>query len=345
MSIGIYAAAAGGPVLAAIIVGASAGVMVNLKITGPMYSLPIVALLYSRFGVRATFLAVVTALMTASLPFVIFPNVALEPYLLWVRLSAGNGLVLSTLRQNIEWALFFLLPILLSRHAGDPPIVIVHGEQWMLRALLIGMCGVVLAASKPGATASHLVPFLPVIFYLTAAQLRHARAECGRDVVAAATGFVVTLMLLASVQQASFIREFAPRTADHEADDIREFLAVHPADNVEMGYGREERLTLARPLTVFHDNSYFIDSPAVQEHQLDGLDLPPAAIQAVRNCAAEYWLIPQGQPPFSGPNRYPAMHMKPLFSEEFRRAFADAYALAGRTQYYDVWACRTRGAK
>jgi hypothetical protein len=53
-----------------------------------------------------------------------------------------------------------------------------------------------------------------------------------------------------------------------------------------------------------------------------------------------YWLIPKGEPPFTGRNAYPAVLLKPLFSDEFRRVFHQSYRLAGATTYFDVWECR-----
>jgi hypothetical protein len=341
MSAGLYAAVAARGLVAAMVVGVTAGVMLNLKITGPLYTLPIVALLYARNGAGAVVGAGATALAVALLPFA-FPNVSLDSYLLWVRLSARNGLLLSTLRLNIEWAAFFLLPVLLSHRACLDEAPKVRGRNTTRASLLVGMCGVVLAASKPGAAVYHLVPFLPVIFYLTSAQLQAAERSTDRSVVAAAAGLVATLALLALVQQAAFVRVFAARTHDSEAADIREFLAAHPRSNVQMGYGRDDRLTFVRPLTVFHSGSYLIDAPAVQEHQLSGIDIAPSTVQTIRACVVDYWLIPQGQAPFTGPNVYPAMLLKPLFSEDFRRAFLDTYVVEIRTRYYDVWACRLR---
>jgi hypothetical protein len=271
--------------------------------------------------------------------------VSLDSYLLWVRLSARNGLLLSTLRQNIDWALFLLLPVLLAHYAHEPSAR-PHGREmrWMLGALLAGLCVIVLAASKPGATAYHFVPFLPVIFYITAAQLGSLREDAIRQriVVPAAAGFVASALVIALAQQVSFVRIVAERTHDDEVGDIHQFLEAHPGKTVEMGYGRDDRLTLVRPVLVFRNGSYLLDAPAVQEHQLSGLEVPQSTIEAIRACAVDYWLIPQGQEPFSGLNRYTAMQLKPLFSEEFRTAFLETYLQQDRTRYYDVWACRTR---
>ena len=53
------------------------------------------------------------ATIVAVLPFAL-PNVSLGAYLAWIELSSRNGLLLAMLRQNIEWAAFLLLPLLVS---------------------------------------------------------------------------------------------------------------------------------------------------------------------------------------------------------------------------------------
>ena len=83
----------------------------------------------------------------------------------------------------------------------------------------------------------------------------------------------------------------------------------------------------------------------MQEHQLSRLPLPAATIDAIRRCRADVWLVPRGTEPFTGPNRYPAAAMAPIFPEALRAAFRDAYVADGHTQYFDVWRCRAKGMR
>jgi hypothetical protein len=57
--------------------------------------------------------AIAAGAITAAAPFAMFSNVSLTEYVTWVRLSARTGLLLSTLRQNLEWTAFLLVPVLL----------------------------------------------------------------------------------------------------------------------------------------------------------------------------------------------------------------------------------------
>ncbi|HEU4935569.1 MAG TPA: hypothetical protein VFT39_03880 [Vicinamibacterales bacterium] len=80
---------------------------------------------------------------------------------------------------------------------------------------------------------------------------------------------------------------------------------------------------------------------AIQEHQLAGVDLPQATLNALRSCTVNYWLIPKHREPFSAVNRYPMSQGRALFGSDFRRAFCDSYQRSESTEYLDVWACMT----
>ena len=328
----------------AVFVGLASGVLWNLKFTGPMYSLPVFALLRRRSGVRETALAAAVGIVAAAAPFVVFPNVSLADYLTWVRLSARTGLSLSVLRQNLEWAAYFGLPLLLSYYAV-PREKRPSGPEWrdVMVALSVGICGVVIAAAKPGAGPYHLLPFLPIIVFVVSWQLSGFSLPAGPDPVAArgAVAFLLVTVLVAIAQQAQLITTIRARSTLLEADDIRQFAGSHPG-TIEMGYGRTETLTLARPVLVFRNNSYLLDQPAVREHQLEGFEVSRATIDALLACRVNYWLIPRGEAPFSGVNSYAAVLLRPLYPLGFRRAFEATYKRVGTTAYYDVWQCRTR---
>jgi hypothetical protein len=53
------------------------------------------------------------------------------------------------------------------------------------------------------------------------------------------------------------------------------------------------------------------------------------------------WLLPKGDAPFVGPNRYAPSELPALFPPAFIAAFAETYVRMGATRYFDVWRCRT----
>jgi len=342
---GLAAAARGGALLGAIGVGVAAGVLANLKITGPLYALPIAVLLATRRGWRPVCGAAVVAVLIAGLPF-LWPNVSLTGYLAWMRLSAHNGLMLSSLRQNIEWSAFLLLPIVIARFGASPGRTPDRASWLYLAALAVAVAGVDVAASKPGAGIYHLLPFVPIAGYAIAAALAD-RDPLAADPLAApaAIAWLVTAVLVALSQQASFIRIVAADPAAETRADLRAFLDAHPGAVVQMAYSGYDRPTFVRPELTFRSGLYLIDAPAVQEHQLSGLPVPAATTDAIRACRADVWLVPRGTEPFAGSSRYPAMDLAPLFPDAFRQAFRDAYARDGATRFFDVWRCRAKATR
>jgi hypothetical protein len=324
---------------ATILAGVFAGILWNLKITGPAYTLPLFVLLASRAGWPALVASLAVAVVTAIAPFVLVANVSFEAYSAWLRLSAQTGLLLSTLRQNIEWAVFLGVPLALSYFSAPAPRAV--SRQWSLVAMATGLatCGVIVAGSKPGAGPYHLLPLLPLAGYLAAARLGAEAPRFPARGAEAAIAWVLVAVLVAVTQQLQFITTMTGRRSLGVARDIQQF-ASRQRGVVEMGYGVSDPLTFARPLLVFRNNSYFLDQPAIGEHQLAGLPIPAATIEALRRCRVNYWLVPRDETPFTAVNMYNAVYLKPLFPDEFRRAFFETHDRVETTTYFDVWECR-----
>ena len=340
VTLGLWAAVNGSSAGGWIILGASAGVLWNLKFSGPLYSLPLFVVFFERAGSRRVILAAAAALVVFALPFLVFPNVVLGDYLSWIHLSARNGIVWSTLRLNVEWALFLLVPLILTigtpARRTDPNV-----SRAVVSVLSLSMFSIVVLASKPGAGPYHLLPFVPAICFLTAIQTPDDRALDHAPAVVAGASFalVLTATLVALAQQASFISTVRQIDAVETLADVTQFSNEHPNETIEVGYSSDERMTFVRPALVFRSGAYLLDQPAIQEHQLAGIGIPASTVTVLRSCAIAYWLIPKGGAPFSATNRYPQMTGRPLFDEGFRQAFFASYRQVGSTRFFDVWAC------
>jgi hypothetical protein len=317
--------------------GVTSGLLWNLRITGALYSLPVLALVWQRAGARATCAVIGIALAVAAAPFLL-EGVSLANYLTWIRLSSQTGLTFPLLRQNMEFAICFALPLLLAGWLTDRGG---SGDQSIVRALGLGMLFVAIAGSKPGAGPYHLIPFVPAIAWVVANRIGRGLLSVKRPLaVEAAVALLVVLTLLGAAQATQLVSTMAPRRARGDVEDLHTLLAKLPGTpSVEMGYGHTEAHSLLRPIVTFRTNGYFIDQPAVREQQLQGLEVPAATVEAVRGCRVAYWLVPRNEQPFSGVNDYPAVLMRPLYPAKLRDAFAAAYRLVETTQYFDVWRC------
>jgi hypothetical protein len=340
--------------------GLSAGVLWNLKFTGPLYSLPIFGLYLERTNRRHLILATVTAVITMGLPFVVYPNISIHDYGTWILLSAGKGIVWSTLRQNFEWAVYLVAPLVValhvtvrpayakasagsrrsaSREGGRQPLTVLSPRVTI--SLAVALASVAVLASKPGAGPYHLLPFLPVIAFFTGLQIHHLRTDAlNSSVLLSGFSFTAVAVLIVLAQQTSFISTVRQLDAAGSIADVTRFLDQHPGDVAQIGYSSDERATFVRPLAVFRSHMYLLDQPAIQEHQLAGIEIPQATLDALRSCVVTYWLIPKNGEPFSATNRYPMTQGRALFGNDFRRAFFERYERTGSTEYFDVWKCR-----
>ena len=320
---------------AAVLVGGLTGILADLKMTGPLYALPAYAVLVSRRQAVFLPLAAVVAVIVAALPFVAFPNVSFANYLTWVRASAGNGLLLSTLKQNLEWSLFLLLPLV----PGLLPIA-PRSNRWVTVAICAGVAFVAIAASKPGAGPYHLMPFIPAILFAAALAVDSTTVN-DRSVRLGIKSFAVTCAIVAGLQVINLLSVTTRTPASRLAADVEAFLDSQPATRVEMGYSTEdESFAYVRPVIVFRQRRHLFDAPAIQEYQLSGLSLPDASVRAIERCDVDAWLFAKGGRPFSLRNRYPRTAHVPLFPDVVREIFDRAYVRSASTEYFDVWTCR-----
>ena len=329
---GLAAAARAERTVAVAVAAVAVGVLCNLKITGLLYALPVFGLLHARAGARAVCVSAAAAAVVAAAPFAL-ANVSWSNYLLWIQLSAKNGLRLAALKENVEWALFILLPVLVSLGARQP---LTPALRAMLPALVAAMCGVIIAAAKPGAGPYHLLPFIPSVAIATA-MLLGPKGEAGPVWTPA---FLLTLVCIAGLQQQYFLGLARDEAVTASYRDVASYLDQHPGERVGMGYTSAERMTFARTLVVFRTGEYLLDVPAMQEYQLSGIALPPSTIAAIRTCAIRTWLLPRTGEPFRIQNDYPTTAYRQIFPPEFIEQFVARYELTGRHGVYDVWQCQ-----
>ena len=67
-------------------------------------------------------------------------------------------------------------------------------------------------------------------------------------------------------------------------DDWRVTVFRTPSKRIAVGYAGTSHLSHARTELVLRTGDYLIDAPAVQEHRLSGLQIPPATMRAIDDC-------------------------------------------------------------
>ena len=161
-TLSLFCATGRGSMLAIVIAGLASGVLWNLKITGVLYSLPVLMLIVQRSGIRAASIALATGVVVAAAPFFL-DGVSISNYLTWIRLSGQTGVMFSLLVRNLEWAIYLCVPLLLARSMTTRTAC---DGRFPSVALGLSILTVAVAASKPGAGPYHFIPFVPIIAFI-----------------------------------------------------------------------------------------------------------------------------------------------------------------------------------
>ncbi len=353
---------------AAVLLSAVAvGVCFNVKVHSPMYFLPGFALLFQRHGFGALVKTGVAAAAVAVLPFLLFPNVSLANYVLWMRVVGDVGLELTEFlitARNVF--LLQLLPALLALSLLPGPLRILKERKLFLAALGLSMAVILVIASVAGAGKFHMIPFSISITYWLAVAFaahynEHYEGHHGETAgaVSRVRGFlpglfpsfflrrwVVRVLLLLFLLQGVSVNLRMVKLSTYNARyngavaDIREILAAYPDRKIGMGNGaiEHDELTHFRPLLVFAGNPYLIDAIAFMVLKKAGHTIGPNTVAAIRACAMDIWLIPLEDTPFTINSVYAGATY--LYTKAFRKAFFDRYELRERRGHYSLWFCK-----
>ena len=338
--LGLYATRRGGRIGSLVLVGVATGLAINLKVSGPVYLVPVFALLASRHGGWSAMGAAGIATLVGLAPFLL-PNVSMRHYAEYIELSARNGLGAAKMRQNLEWALVLVAPLAAVTFGARVPGPGRRGVALFVGSLATSVAVIAVVAAKPGGGPYHLLPFAPLVAYAAlcvpvAVWERRATAR------ALAAAVMLTALVIAVPRQATLLTTVTDRHLAAAVYDLRNFAGAHPSRRIGVGYAGLSYVSDARPEVVFRTRDYLLDAPAIQEHRLSGLDVPASTIHAIDQCQIDYWLLPTGADPFVVPSAYWPDGPREVFPEEFRRVFFRRYAPTGRTLYFDVWECQTR---
>lgn len=317
------------PLASSLVLGVAVGLGVNLKVSAILYLLPAFASLWVRGGLRHVGLAALVAVLIAALPFLVFANISIAGYAEWIESAAAHGARWSALPAALEWSLVLAAPVWLAWRA-EP-----SGSASASRLALLGSIALSLPlAIKHGTGVYHFLPFVPAIVVATSG-LRPPKIRPG--VACVLTAWLLTMIALTAVQVPSWTRTLTDLPAREIATELRDMDARH-GGAVAMGYSRNYRLSFFRPVLVFDGNPYMLDGASAMDAHWSRRPLPAAAIEAMRGCQIDTWIVPAGPTPFELPNAYPIDG--DVFPDAFRSAFQSRYRLAERGKWFDVWVCQ-----
>jgi hypothetical protein len=318
------------------VVAIAAGLAANLKITAALYFVPLVPLLLARYPLPLLMVGAAVSAATLIAPFLL-PRVDVASYWYWLRYCTGGTLVARSLLSNLEYSVVLLLPALATAAFGWRRLA-VEG-RWTVAALVAATVGVAVLAAIPGAGPYHLLPFAPMAILFAVRSAPDAIATARLVPMLAAAGLV--LAGIGGFQQYRVLASLEWDQAAHlraSADDVR---AAFPDARVALLYGGDKAVSsMVRPLFVFDRDPYIVDGPAVMDHQMGGIEVPPGTAALLDRCAIDVALIPTRTRPLSTRNLYPSTGHREAFAGAFADTFARRFRLVETRGSFDVYRCQ-----
>jgi hypothetical protein len=328
------------------------GIATNAKAHAPLYFLPLFVLI--DIGVWKRRFAAATALLVLVLlaPFAYARVFSLGGYIYWLAAAGRHPLSLDLFVTNLATMALMSLPlgILLSLYA-------IYGRSGAISskyALAGGLClatmlAVCVIAAKRGAGSYHLIPFIPVVAYLTGAIWLELRPQIeqaefgsparGRLLLAIAALWVCFALARAAIGAAPLQPLLLDTQGDQVQADLLQISRKYAGYSQQIGYGGDlgYRATFFRPL-VYNRREYFVDAPSLMDLRESRIDYTVMLQKLFTAQSVDCWLIPRDDAPFSMDTRYEAN--VPLFSDATRQAFQANYMKVDSSRFYDVWQAR-----
>lgn len=322
--------------------GISLGLIINLKVHGIFYLLPIILIAYQQLNRRSLVAIAAVAMSVAIGPFLL-PQVSFVNYMLWLTQSAHMGISLGNVLAKVVLVFELSMIGVAVGVIGKINLRRFYQQHRTIILILLGSLIVpAIVGSKPGSGTNHLMPYIPVYIYIMSLLAADIRAKTGeraglirtRLAINLSRAFLIALLILVTISGVGkSISLIKPKSNGDRAAVIQELLLIeklYSGMTMEVGYGEERSLQAYRDyavLLVFHGNPYLVDKVALGDMRGTGLPVPDATIDKVKEGAVKIWLIPADNTPF-------AIHE---FDESFREAFFQNYRLTARTRYFDIW--------
>jgi hypothetical protein len=331
-------------------IGVVLAAMVDLKATGALYVLPVLALVARREGLRAASRVALGGAALALAPFSV-PSFRLHPYLALLERGSGLGLSPHELSANTCAVVVLAAPTLLalglkaawpvsdSRAAFGGVRRSTHDDAVPVVPLLLCAAAVCVAAAKPGAGRHHLVPFVPLAADAFANAV--ARIECSRvgEGIARAGALLVrvalcVVVLLMAASSASRLVPHARRARAASAE-LQALVARIGSGDWQMGYGDTASYedTFERPFAS-RSTHLLLDGASQMESAALGFSASSMLEKSLAAGDPSVWILPRGAP-FSIENYYAGG--PPVFDEGFRARFAALYAPVDAGRFYVVF--------
>ena len=323
----------------AVVLGVLVGLLVNCKIHGPIYVLPLAFVVLGRAPLRGPLIALAVAAPLAMAPFCL-PGIDAKPFL------SALGLMTEQTRNGLhawatlQWVIFLALPpvLLLVPQVRDSFKHAPSTERTVLIGLLLATVIVCALAAKAGSGPWHLLPLVPwLVRYLAKWQLPATLTPS--LVHALFLAWIGSATLLVWTRQDDYIVRLWRSPASAAIEEIDAIAARHPRQQIRMDGGSSSdpakyAAAFTRPHLVFlghgseYDPSVLMDLDSIQR------PFPPGLADKLLDSDISLFLVPSGEAPFTLRSVY---NGRPVFPESFRKRFLEEFACEEKGEFFDTW--------
>jgi hypothetical protein len=323
-----------------LVLGVISGLAICLKIHSPIYLAPLA--LYHVIGHwRRAPVLVLLAAAVALLPFA-SPLFPLENYVGWfTRMAVKNNLWVTLRHMVTEIGLYLILPVLLWRFAG--PGTVMRRELAYLASYSGCVLLTVFLATKDGGNHHYFMPFLPLLIDL-ARRFTIAGGDINRQRLAV---IVASLLVIGTTyqQERRFLLKLEWSKSKAVVAEIEAILDQYKDRRIQMGVGRtpEDRDVQYsyhyyswRSLPVYRGQPYTLDAGNAMEYQKLKIPFPLEALERLRNCHTQIWLIPKGGRPFE----LAGFYGNNVFGPAVLQTVKLRYRKIESREFFDLWECQ-----
>ncbi len=338
-----------------IVLGVAIAWGIDLKITMPVYVLPLLVLFWQRHGLKFLAAGLTLAAVLAIVPFLAFPQVSAWNYFQWLTTAVDEGTERGMIIPVGGYLGLLSVPVLcvvVTLALREPAAFkeLARRYRWFGACAALSLLAVLRITGKPGAGPSHLLPLFPILGVVLVKALSLLRQRENRltgDITpgmvrVTGTGVVFLLILVGFAVKGACVDVFMAYPWKSSRDmmaEVTTFTARYPGQGMSMGVGssRENYYTFRyQPALVLRGNPYILDVPAMMDMQKAGRAIPQATRDYMVQGQCPLWLIPRGEEPFELRNWYDPNGM--IFDDAFRRVFHAHYRIVDHSEHFDVWA-------
>ncbi|MEQ8192521.1 MAG: hypothetical protein ABRQ39_31440, partial [Candidatus Eremiobacterota bacterium] len=154
VSLTLFTIAKGNSLYAMIAISLSSGISVNMKIHSFFYFIPLFILFHEKFKTKLTVYSLFLSAITASIPFIVFPNINFFDYMSCLGHGTKTEFSKTVFIKNLQFIFLFFMPV-----------IIYEKNKLYLLSLFTGILFTSIIGSSTGAGRYHLLPFIPVLAY------------------------------------------------------------------------------------------------------------------------------------------------------------------------------------